>query len=93
VLSARHLQRVLDALPSGSQVPPTDVNAQSIPVVSDKVQRSNIVSKSVSPGILVSRADVVAPLLADDSVATLGHDVALPNKGIWCSKFCMLSGL
>jgi hypothetical protein len=61
----RHLQRVLDALPSGSQVPPTDVNAQSIPVVSDKVQRSNIASISVSPGI--SRADVVAPLLAADS--------------------------
>jgi len=70
----RHLQRVLDALPSGSQVPPTDVNSQSIPVVSDKVQRSNIVSISVSPGI--SRADVVAPLLAADSsrggVAWLG---------------------
>ena len=61
----RHLQRVLDALPSGSQVPPTDVNAQSIPVVSDKVQRSNIASVSVSPGI--SRTDVVAPLLAADS--------------------------
>jgi hypothetical protein len=61
----RHLQRILDALPTGAQVPPTDVNAQSIPVVSDKVQRSNIVSMSVSPGI--SRADVVAPLLGADS--------------------------
>jgi len=61
----RHLQRVLDALPSGSQVPRTDVNSQSIPVVSDKVQRSNIVAVSVSPGI--SRKDVIAPLLAADS--------------------------
>ncbi|KAI0250928.1 hypothetical protein BJV78DRAFT_1127092 [Lactifluus subvellereus] len=61
----RHLQRVLDALPSGSQVPRTDVNSQSIPVVSDKVQRSNVVAVSVSPGI--SRTDVVAPLLAADS--------------------------
>ena len=61
----RHLQRVLDALPSGSQVPRTDVNSQAIPVVSDKVQRSNIVAVSVSPGI--SRTDVVAPLLAADS--------------------------
>ena len=61
----RHLQRVLDALPSGSQVPRTDVNSQSIPVVSDKVQRSNIVAVSVSPGI--SRTDVIAPLLAADS--------------------------
>jgi hypothetical protein len=51
----RHLQRVLDALPPGSQVPPTDVNVESIPVV----------SVSVSPGI--SRADVIAPLLAADS--------------------------
>ncbi|KAI0282877.1 hypothetical protein BGY98DRAFT_954054 [Russula aff. rugulosa BPL654] len=51
----RHLQRVLDALPSGAQVPPTDVNAQSIPVVSDKVH------------VQTSRADVVAPLLAADS--------------------------
>ncbi len=61
----RHLQRVLDALPSGSQVPPTDVNSRSIPVVSDKVQRSNIVSMSVSPGI--SRTDVIAPLLGAGS--------------------------
>ena len=61
----RHLQRVLDALPSGSQVPRTDVNSQSIPVVSDKTQRSNIVAVSVSPGI--SRTDVIAPLLAADS--------------------------
>jgi hypothetical protein len=61
----RHLQRVLDALPSGSQIPRTDINAQSIPVVSDKVQRSNIVAVSVSPGI--SRTDVVASLLAADS--------------------------
>ena len=69
VLSAplylRHLQRVLDALPSGLQVPPTDVNARSTPVVGDKVQRSNIASISVSPGI--SHTDVVAPLLAADS--------------------------
>ncbi len=42
----RHLQPILYALPSGSQVPRTDVNSQSIPVVSDKVQRSNIVSVS-----------------------------------------------
>jgi hypothetical protein len=61
----RHLQRVLDALPSGSQVPRTDVSSQSIPVVSDKDQRSNIVAVSVSPGI--SRTDVVAPLLGADT--------------------------
>jgi len=55
----RHLQRVLDALPSGSQVPRTDVHSQSIPVIPDKVQRSNIVAVSVSPGF--SRTDIIAP--------------------------------
>ena len=65
VIFMRHLQRVLDALPSGAQVPQTDVHSQSIPVVSDKVQRSNIAAVSVSPGI--SRTDVIAPLLAADS--------------------------
>jgi hypothetical protein len=34
-----HLQCTLDALPLGSQVPPTGVNTQSVPVVSDKIQR------------------------------------------------------
>ncbi|KAI9507998.1 hypothetical protein F5148DRAFT_1275969 [Russula earlei] len=60
----RHLQRVLDALNSGSQVPRTDVNARSIPVMSGEAQRSNIVAVSVSPGI--SRTDVIAPLLGAD---------------------------
>jgi hypothetical protein len=42
----RHLQHVLDAFwITGS---PTDVNSHSIPVVSDKVQRSNVVSISVA---------------------------------------------
>ena len=36
--------------PFGSQAPRTDINSQSIPVVSDKVQRSNIVAISASPG-------------------------------------------
>ena len=61
----RHFQRVLDALPNGSQVPRTDVNASTIPVVSDKVQRSNITTVAVSPGI--SRTDTVAPLLSADA--------------------------
>ncbi|KAG6334778.1 hypothetical protein ID866_4311 [Astraeus odoratus] len=38
----RHLQRVLDALPSGGQLPRTDEN--TVPVVSEKVQKSNIVA-------------------------------------------------
>jgi len=63
----RHLQRVLDALPSGGQVPKTD-NASTVPVVSEKSQKSNIVAISVCPGI--SRSDTIAPLLnADVSVS------------------------
>ncbi|THH20491.1 hypothetical protein EW146_g885 [Bondarzewia mesenterica] len=61
----RHLQRVLDALPTGAQLPRADTNSQSVPVVNDKVQRSNIVAVSVSPG--VSRADIIAPLLGADT--------------------------
>lgn len=56
----RHLQRILDALPSSGQVPRTEEN--TVPVVSDKVQKSNIVTVSVCPGI--SRADTIAPLLS-----------------------------
>lgn len=57
----RHLQRVLDALPSGGQVPKTDDNASTVPVVSEKSQKSNIVAISVCPGI--SRSDTIAPML------------------------------
>ncbi|KAG1794176.1 uncharacterized protein HD556DRAFT_1371433 [Suillus plorans] len=59
IVFTRHLQRVLDALPSGGQVPKTDDS--TIHVVSDKVQKSNIVAVSVCPGL--SRSDTIAPLL------------------------------
>lgn len=62
IIFMRHLQRVLDALPSGGQVPKTD--EATVPVVSDKAQKSNIVTVSVCPGI--SRADTVATLLKAD---------------------------
>jgi hypothetical protein len=66
IVLTRHLQRVLDALPS-AQVPSTSDASSIVPVVSPKAQRSNIVAVSVSPGI--SRSDTVAPLLqADGSV-------------------------
>jgi NAD(P)-dependent dehydrogenase (short-subunit alcohol dehydrogenase family) len=61
VIFTRHLQRVLDALPNGAQVPSTEGATNAIPVASNKQQRSNIVTVSVSPGI--SRQDTVAPLL------------------------------
>lgn len=63
IILTRHLQRVLDALPSGAQVPTTD-EGSAVPVVSDKLQRSNIVSVSVSPGF--SRTDTVAGFLGAD---------------------------
>ncbi|KAF8131994.1 hypothetical protein EV363DRAFT_1329596 [Boletus edulis] len=59
IIFMRHLQRVLDALPSGGQVPKTDKT--TVHVVSDKVQKSNIVAVSVCPGI--SRGDTIATLL------------------------------
>ncbi|KAF8058635.1 hypothetical protein FPV67DRAFT_1427927 [Lyophyllum atratum] len=66
---ARHLQRILDALPT-AQVPKTDDGSSSIPVVNPKVQKSNIVAVSVSPGI--SRADTIAPLLNADWTSPFG---------------------
>ncbi|KAI5898938.1 uncharacterized protein SCHCODRAFT_02685061 [Schizophyllum commune H4-8] len=65
IVYSRHLQRVLDALPA-AQVPKTDAeaggaNAASVPVVSQKEQRSNITTVSVSPGI--SRLTTIAPML------------------------------
>lgn len=59
VIFMRHLQRVLDALPAGGQVPRTDET--TVRVVSEKAQKSNIVAVSVCPGF--SRADIVATLL------------------------------
>lgn len=63
IVFTRHLQRILDALPSG-QVPKTDEGTSAVPVVSEKSQKSNIVAISVCPGI--SRSDTVAPLLNAD---------------------------
>jgi hypothetical protein len=66
VVLTRHLQRVLDALPS-APVPPTSEGTSAVPVVNPKLQRSNIVAIAVSPGI--SRSDTIAPLLdADQSI-------------------------
>lgn len=59
VIFTRHLQRVLDALPSGGQIPKTDDS--TIHVVSEKMQKSNIVAVCVCPGL--SRSDTIAPLL------------------------------
>lgn len=68
----RHLQRILDALPT-AQVPKTDDASSAIPVVSSKVQKSNIVAVSVSPGI--SRLDTMAPLLSADWASPGGSTV------------------
>jgi NAD(P)-dependent dehydrogenase (short-subunit alcohol dehydrogenase family) len=60
IILTRHLQRVLDSMPQGSHVPKTEESV--VPVVSAKLQRSNIVSVSVSPGI--SRMGTIAPMLS-----------------------------
>ncbi|KAJ8517005.1 hypothetical protein ONZ45_g5766 [Pleurotus djamor] len=67
-LLARHLQRILDALPA-AQLPKTDdagAGPSAIPVASAKAQKSNIVVVSVSPGI--SRAGTIMHLLNADWV-------------------------
>ena len=69
----RHLQRILDALPS-AQVPKTDDASSTIPVVSPKSQRSNIVAVSVSPGI--SRVDTVALFLNADWTSPFGVSIS-----------------
>ncbi|KAJ7143915.1 hypothetical protein C8R44DRAFT_759138 [Mycena epipterygia] len=68
VVLTRHLQRILDALPS-AQVPKTDDGA--VPVVSLNAQKSNIVAVTVSPGI--SRVETVAPLLNADWATPQSH--------------------
>jgi hypothetical protein len=60
IILTRHLQRILDSMPQGSHVPKAEENVT--PVVNTKLQRSNIVSVSVSPGI--SRVDTIAPFMA-----------------------------
>ncbi|KAF5367028.1 hypothetical protein D9758_004014 [Tetrapyrgos nigripes] len=63
ILLTRHLQRILDALPS-AQVPKATTSASAVPVVSAKSQKSNIVAVTVSPGI--SRVDTVSRMLGAD---------------------------
>jgi len=60
IIFTRHLQRILDALPSG-QVPKTDEGTSAVPVVSQKSQNSNIVAITACPGI--NRSDTIAPYL------------------------------
>ena len=70
ILVTRHLQRILDALPT-AQIPKTDSNTSAIPVVNSDSQKSNIVAVTVSPGI--SRADTVARMLNADWTASSGY--------------------
>ena len=56
----RHLQRILDSMPQSSQTPKVD--GEVVNVASGKLQRSNVVSVAVSPGI--TSTDTIAPLLA-----------------------------
>ena len=60
VILTRHLQRILDSMPQGSQAPKVD--GEVVNVVPSKLQRSNVVAVAVSPGI--TKTDTIAPLLA-----------------------------
>jgi hypothetical protein len=68
IILTRHLQRILDALPSAAQVPKTQEGSRSVPVVNSKLQKSNIVAVSVSPGI--GRVDTVSRILNADGTGT-----------------------
>lgn len=64
IIFTRHLQRILDALPSAAQVPKTQEGSRAVPVVNSKLQKSNIVAVSVSPGI--GRVDTISRILNAD---------------------------
>jgi KR domain len=68
IIFARHLQRILDALPSAAQVPKTQEGSRAVPVVNSKLQKSNIIAVSVSPGI--GRVDTVSRILNADWTGT-----------------------
>lgn len=68
IILTRHLQRILDALPSAAQVPKTQEGSRTVPVVNSKLQKSNIVAVSVSPGI--GRVDTVSRILNADYMDT-----------------------
>lgn len=70
VILTRHLQRILDALPSAPP-PQTDNSSSTVPVASSKFQKSNIVAVSVSPGI--SRSDTVSKLFNADWTLPTPH--------------------
>jgi hypothetical protein len=63
IIFTRHLQRIFDALPK-PQVPKTEEGSSSVPIISARMQRSNIIAASVSPG--VSRVDTVSRMLDAD---------------------------
>ncbi|KAF7289895.1 hypothetical protein MIND_01364200 [Mycena indigotica] len=79
VILARHLQRILDALPNSAPLPkPSEQNAAPVPVVRPGTgsQRSNIVALSVSPGL--SRAETIAPLLGGNVLGMLFYAIMYP---------------
>lgn len=82
IILTRHLQRILDALPNASkaQIPKTEEGSSTVPVVSPKVQRSNIVAVTVSPGI--SRVDTVSPFLNADLTLVAGAASSVTVKGL-----------
>ena len=62
IILARHLQRVLDALP---QAPAPGPDSANVSTAGKRIQKSSIVSLSFSPGF--SRRNTLAPLLRAES--------------------------
>lgn len=62
IILSRHLQRVFDAMPSA---PAPNPDAAGAALSSNKIQKSNIVAVSVTPGF--SRQNTIGPLLRSDN--------------------------
>ncbi|KAF8910105.1 hypothetical protein CPB84DRAFT_1764622 [Gymnopilus junonius] len=75
IVFTRHLQRVLDALPTTAPIPETEEGSKAIPIVSSKLQKSNIVAVSASPGI--GRVDTASSLLNADFMSPTGSYLGL----------------
>ena len=64
IILSRHLQRVFDAMPSA---PAPNPDAAGAALQSNRAQKSNIVSVSVTPGF--SRQDTIGPLLRSNNIS------------------------
>ena len=90
IILTRHLQRILDALPSAAQIPKTQEGSRTVPVVNSKLQKSNVVAVSVSPGI--GRVDTVSRILNADWIGTEGKKTNGLGILLFVNSFFFFSG-